>query len=67
MRVADSDCHFDCLVAQVIDIPGRVGKAACKLIAEVVGLQMSDDAITEDGRSVSEDCAITHLDIGARK
>jgi flavin reductase (DIM6/NTAB) family NADH-FMN oxidoreductase RutF len=51
LRVADSPCHFECVVTHVIDVPGRVGKATCKLVlGEVVGIHIRDDAITPDGR-----------------
>ncbi len=51
LRVADSPCHFECVVTHVLDVPGRVGKATCKLIlGEVVGIHIRDDAVTEDGR-----------------
>lgn len=51
LRVADSPCHFECVVTHVLDVKGRIGAANCKLIiGEVVGIHIRDDALTADGR-----------------
>ncbi|MFN8224790.1 MAG: flavin reductase family protein [Gaiellales bacterium] len=50
-RVAASPVHFECLVRQVVDVPGNVPEANTKIvIGEVVVIHIDDAALTDDGR-----------------
>lgn len=51
LRVAASPVHFECVVTNIIDVAGRIPKAAGQIfIGEVVGIHIRDDALTPDGR-----------------
>ena len=50
-RVAASPIHFECRMRQTIDIPSRIPEGAATIvIGSVVGIHISDDALTADGR-----------------
>jgi flavin reductase (DIM6/NTAB) family NADH-FMN oxidoreductase RutF len=50
-RVAASPVHFECVVRQVVDIPGNTPDANTKIvIGEVLVVHIADDAVTDDGR-----------------
>jgi len=49
--VAASPVHFECKVQQSIDIPSSIPEgAATVVIARVIGIHISDDILTPDGR-----------------
>lgn len=51
VRVAASPCHFECVVRQIVDIPGNTPESATKIvIGEVLVVHIRDDALTDDGR-----------------
>ena len=50
-RVKASPMHFECVVSQTLDFPGRVPKAAGRIvIGHVIGIHIADEVITDDGR-----------------
>jgi flavin reductase (DIM6/NTAB) family NADH-FMN oxidoreductase RutF len=50
-RVADSPVHFECVVRQIVDVPGNIPAANAKVVfGEVVMIHIRDDALTGDGR-----------------
>ena len=50
-RVDASPMHFECVVVQSLDFPGRIPKAAGRIvIGHVIGNHIDDEVITEDGR-----------------
>lgn len=51
LRVAASPVHFECQVSQVVPIEGNTPRSAGKIvIAQVIGIHIRDDVLTDDGR-----------------
>lgn len=50
-RVKASPVHFECVVHQTIDFPGRIPRAAGRIIiGHVIGIHIADEVLTADGR-----------------